>query len=124
VGLTTCGKRGEVSRSLVDGLRGRLVGDAVLGLDHPGELLEAHQEPVQQVRRGGVGLVDRVVDLADGERDVVDRGDDQVDRLGGVDLALRELGEARRLRDGRRTPVRGDLDGAHPLADRVGELTG
>ena len=78
----------------MDRLRGGLVGDPVLGLDHPGELLEPHEEAVQQVGRRGVGVVDLVVDLADRAGRRVDRRDDQVDRLRGVDLALRELGDA------------------------------
>ena len=54
----------------------------------------------------------------------VERGRDEVDRLGGVDLALRELGQRGRRGDGGRATVRGDVDGAHPLGDGVGELAG
>src|SRR5690606_22066527 len=102
--------------------RAALVRDPVLGVDHPGQLLEALEDGVQDVGRGRVLGVDVVVDPARGPGGGVERGHDEVDGLRGVDLAHRELREAGLLGDRLRTAVGDDVERAHPLGDLVGEL--
>lgn len=99
-------------------------GDAVLGVGHPGELLDALEDRVQEVGRGGVLGVDVVVHAAGGAGDGVERGDDPVDGLGRVDLVGRELRERRLGGDGLAAGVGQRVHGAHPLGDVVGEVAG
>ena len=69
----------------------------------------------------GILGVDVVVDPPGGGRGRVGGVGDQVNGLAGVDLVGREGREAGLRSDGRGPPVRGDVDGAHPLRDLVGE---
>src|SRR5699024_4050645 len=67
-----------------------LLRGAGLRADEPGLLLELLEDAVQDVRRGGIGLVDLVMDGAHGAHRLLDRGGDQVDRVVREHLALRE----------------------------------
>src|SRR5699024_7897949 len=100
-----------------------VLGGAGLRADEPRLLLELLEDGVEDVRRGGVRLVDLVVHGAHGARRLLDRGGHQVDRDVGEHLALRELGQGGLLGDHGRAGVRRGVQRAHPLGDVVGART-
>src|SRR6478735_11254186 len=121
ISAPTCGSALRPNRSRGCGSADR---SAVLGAHHPGELLEGLEDRVKDVGRRRVFLVDVVVHLsARADRRLESLGD-EVDDLGRVDLALRELGEGRRLGDGVASSVGKGVKGAHALGDRVAEVAG
>src|SRR5699024_9761948 len=86
------GKKHDEARDALPGLR-RLItewplcgGLAGLGGNEPCLLFQAGDVFVEEIRRGGIRLVDRVVHLAHRAHDLLDRLHDEIDRVVSVDL--------------------------------------
>src|SRR5699024_9931328 len=118
-------RRNDEARDALPGRRRLLAewplcgGLAGLGRNEPCLLFEAGDVLVEEIGRGGIRLVDRVVHLAHRAHDLLDRLDNEIDRVVGVDLAGFELGEARGIGNGFHAAIDGGVQCTHPFGEGV-----
>src|SRR5271156_4661439 len=97
---------------------------AVLGFDHPGELLQRVDDLVEEIARAGVDDVNGVVHITNGVDRCVRPCGHQIDDIAGVSLVGRELRQARRRRDRVGPAIGNGVEGTHPLGDGVAGVPG